>query len=84
MGLVLDVKALTGACRTVYAPLFQALESYSQAVRWGAGRSSLTHIAKIQQELGHPQKALQAAQRCACALRLADPALALAAVIMLR
>lgn len=41
----------------------QALEAYSQAVRWGAGRSSLLHMAKLHQELGQPEQALEASRR---------------------
>lgn len=42
---------------------FQALESYSKAVWSGGGRASLMHIAKLQQELGRPQQALEAIER---------------------
>lgn len=41
----------------------QALESYSKAVWSGGGRAPLMHIAKLHQELGQPQQALEAIER---------------------
>eukprot|EP00903_Cladosiphon_okamuranus_P010815 g10217.t1 len=41
----------------------EALESYTEAVESGAGRSALMHIAMLHQDLGHVEQALEASRR---------------------
>lgn len=41
----------------------QALASYTKAVESGAGRSALMRVAKLHQDLGQPEQALEASRR---------------------
>lgn len=52
-----------GTCGKMDALLTQALEAYSQAVKWGGGREYFVRMARLYHDLGRQEEALQASQR---------------------